>query len=574
MCDVYVNIYCVLILSLPTDLIRLNPKMVAKGFEVGDLVWAKMKGYSPWPGKIAESPANTKSPKAKKYQHYVFFFGTENYAWIPQDCIFLHNEKQLQKYGNSKKTGIFQAAVETIVKKSKDIAKYEQDESSDEQSNEDINVDKEQENNIAKHAGGHTSSAKKRSYYPLPTSKSSSAPNKIRKKVTVKKMSPTKKPARKRSISSDAESEAETDEYSSFSKYSKMEESYASLLANIPPNIEIDDVHVTPSTGVLARKYVECPETPGIDLMYESDILKQKKVEASRKKIGFLGLSRLGQGIVKNLAQAGHSLLIWNSTPEECQPFQENLNIPVADTPLDVVTASDITFCCLNDSDAAKALAFGNCGILKGIENCAGENKGYVEMTYMDSKVSQIIAEEIRMKGGRYLEAPATGSRADAIEGSLLVLCAGDKSLYDECESCLSAVSKKHMFVSAEVGTAAKLSTVNSAFMGTVYAAFAEGLQLVSQAGLKQENLLEIMKSGVLNNEELIGKGLSMITNDYATNIPLEHMQKTLQHGLLLGDEVGQPTPMFSSANEVYKHCKLMRYGDHDVSAIYECTKS
>ncbi len=51
------------------------------------------------------------------------------------------------------------------------------------------------------------------------------------------------------------------------------------------------------------------------------------------------------------------------------------------------------------------------------------------------------------MKDGRFLEAPLVGSVQQAMEGSLVVLGAGDKTLYDECQSCFEAIGKKSFYL-------------------------------------------------------------------------------------------------------------------------------
>ena len=55
--------------------------------------------------------------------------------------------------------------------------------------------------------------------------------------------------------------------------------------------------------------------------------------------------------------------------------------------------------------------------------------------------------QAITAHGGRFLEAPVIGSREAARDGSLVVLAAGDKTLYDDCYSCFSAMGKKSYFL-------------------------------------------------------------------------------------------------------------------------------
>jgi 3-hydroxyisobutyrate dehydrogenase-like beta-hydroxyacid dehydrogenase len=54
--------------------------------------------------------------------------------------------------------------------------------------------------------------------------------------------------------------------------------------------------------------------------------------------------------------------------------------------------------------------------------------------------------QAITVKGGRFLEAQLVGSRLPAENGELVVLAAGDKSLYNDCLSCFEVISKKSFY--------------------------------------------------------------------------------------------------------------------------------
>ena len=94
-------------------------------------------------------------------------------------------------------------------------------------------------------------------------------------------------------------------------------------------------------------------------------------------------------------------------------------------------------------------MVFGNCGVLSEINT----TKGYIEMTGIDPDTSQDIAEAISLKGGRYLEAQVEGSKDQAHDGSLVALVAGDKSLFDDAQSCFQAMGK-YSYHLGEVGNA------------------------------------------------------------------------------------------------------------------------
>lgn len=50
-------------------------------------------------------------------------------------------------------------------------------------------------------------------------------------------------------------------------------------------------------------------------------------------------------------------------------------------------------------------------------------------------------------RGGRYLESQIQGSKAQAEEGSLIVLAAGDKSLFDDSQTCFQAMGKSSFYL-------------------------------------------------------------------------------------------------------------------------------
>ena len=190
----------------------------------------------------------------------------------------------------------------------------------------------------------------------------------------------------------------------------------------------------------------ESSSTP--DIGVASQKLVDKNIEPSRLNFGFLGLGIMGSGIVKNLLNSGHSVTVWNRTAEKRDEFVK-AGAKEALTPGDVVAESDITFSCISDPQAVKDMVFGNCGVLSEINT----TKGYVEMTGIDADTSQDIAEAISLKGGRYLEAQVQGSKNQSQDGSLVVLVAGDKSLFDDAQSCFQAMGK-YTYHLGEVGNA------------------------------------------------------------------------------------------------------------------------
>ncbi|BHH83165.1 NAD(P)-dependent oxidoreductase [Desulforhopalus sp. 52FAK] len=279
-------------------------------------------------------------------------------------------------------------------------------------------------------------------------------------------------------------------------------------------------------------------------------------------KYGFLGIGIMGKAMVVNLLNAGLDVTVWNRTAESCQPLVK-LGAKQAGTPKEVVSNCDITFGMVSDPAAAMALCFNDGGVIEGIS----VGKSYVDVSTVDADTSNKINDAITAKGGRFLEAPVSGSKKPAEDGALVFLCAGDESLYKDAENALSIMGKKSFYFS-EPGQGAKMKLVINMVMGTMMTALAEGLSLGAKAGLEKTDILEVLTQGAINNPMFQLKGPQMVEGNFPPAFPLKHMQKDMRLALLLGDSCNQMLNTSSAANNAYIKAKNNDCSDEDFSAV------
>jgi len=77
------------------------------------------------------------------------------------------------------------------------------------------------------------------------------------------------------------------------------------------------------------------------------------------------------------------------------------------------------------------------------------------------------VFQAVVTRGGRFLEAPVIGSKQLAKDGQLVVITAGDKSLYDDCQSCLQAMAR-HMFYLGRWFISVPLFMYNFCYIGVM----------------------------------------------------------------------------------------------------------
>jgi len=281
-------------------------------------------------------------------------------------------------------------------------------------------------------------------------------------------------------------------------------------------------------------------------------------------KYGVLGMGIMGTPMAENLLKEGNEVVVWNRTREKCER-PASLGAQVAARPADVIRECDICFTMVSDPQASHDVCFSEGGVLESI--CPG--KSYIDVSTITPEMAQQIAAAIAERGGRFLEAPVSGSKKPAEDGNLVFLCGGDRSLFEEALPALEIMGKKSFYL-GEAGRGAQMKLVINMIMGTMMAAFAEGLSLGDKAGLDQQDIIEVLAQGAIANPMFSLKGPLMADGKFQVAFPLKHMQKDMRLAQLLADEFAQGVSAAAVANNYYIKAKGKGYGDEDFSAVYK----
>ncbi|KAG7491992.1 hypothetical protein MATL_G00009690 [Megalops atlanticus] len=517
--------------------------MASVHLRIGDLVWGKLGRYPPWPGKVVSPPKDLKKPRAKKC-FFVKFFGTEDHAWIKVEQLkpYHPHKEEMIKINKGKRFQQAVDAVEEFLRKSKGKEQASHNYSNSEDKNKSTAADGRKRRGPTKSVQsmlGEDEDLLSHKHISL---------QKDGKGLTVSDPEPS---SVQRLVTGTASrykwesSQVKDDPYFHHFLLSQSEKSGSSM-EPISKRLKIIEEEMA-STSIQAA---------------DSTALNGS-ITPTDKRIGFLGLGHMGSGIVSNLLKMGHVVTVWNRTAEKCDLFiQEGARL--GRTPAEVVSMCDITFSCVSDPRAAKDLVLGPSGVLQGIR----PGKCYVEMSTVDPETINELSQVITSRGGRFLEAPVSGSQQLSNDGMLVILAAGDRTVYEDCSSCFQAMGKTSFFL-GEAGNAAKMMLILSMVQGSFMATIAEGLTLAQVTGQSQQTFLDILCQGQMASTFLDQKCQNILQGNFRPDYYLKHIQKDLRLAISMGDSVNHPTPMAAAANEVYKRAKALDQSDNDMSAVY-----
>lgn len=296
--------------------------------------------------------------------------------------------------------------------------------------------------------------------------------------------------------------------------------------------------------------------------------------------IGFIGLGIMGEGMAACLLKesiAGTNsekpLIIWNRTGSKCVAFQEKYSdkaIIVASSAKEVVEKCGVTFCMLSTPEACKEVFEADDGILAGVSGTSS----IVDCATLAESDMKRMDGAVTAKGGRFLEAPVSGSKVPAAQGSLIFLCAGDKDLFDEIkDNALQAMGKAVHFFKTEVGYGTRAKLVVNSLMGTMVAAFGEGLALSESMGLDGSTMIEVIGQGAIQSPVYALKGPKMLKKDHATNFPLKHAHKDMALASEMAKAAGVEYSVMDQAEKIFRAAREdaeLNVADEDFSAVFE----
>lgn len=174
----------------------------------------------------------------------------------------------------------------------------------------------------------------------------------------------------------------------------------------------------------------------------------------------------------------------------------------------------------------------------------------------------------------RFLEAPVSGSKGPAAGGSLVFLCAGNDALFEEIkDSGLKAMGKASHFFKTTVGYGTRAKLVVNSLMGTMLAAFGEGLALSEGMGVDPKTMIEVIGQGAIQSPMFNLKGPKMVVGDHAPNFPLKHAHKDMALACDMAKEAGVEYSIMNKAEELFRSAredKALNVADEDFSAVFE----
>ncbi len=279
-------------------------------------------------------------------------------------------------------------------------------------------------------------------------------------------------------------------------------------------------------------------------------------------KVGFIGLGIMGLNMAKRILSAGYPLSVYNRTISTAEPLIA-MGASLAKTPFDLAQASDVIITMVSDDPAIESVVFKDNGILPAMK----DGKVFINMSTVSLDIVMKISAMVTKQHGVFIDAPVSGSKKPAEQGTLVILCGGEKEQVDKHSPLLLAMGKRIIYA-GKAGMGTRLKLTANLLLGGMIGVLSEAVYFGTASGIAPELIFDMIGSSPLSSPLYTLKAENILKQDFSPAFPLKHQYKDLNLILGLAETLNIDLSLTKAVDAIFGTAVSEGKGDMDMSAV------
>ena len=271
--------------------------------------------------------------------------------------------------------------------------------------------------------------------------------------------------------------------------------------------------------------------------------------------VGLIGLGLMGSAIATRLASEG-PLHVWNRTPAAMIPLVKAGAVP-AESAADLFSSCETVVMMVSDEHAID-------DVLSTVEL---GGRTLVQMSTVRPSYSQSLSQRVTSAGGRYVEAPVSGSRQPALEGQLVGMLAGEPGVLDDVERLLTPVCATIVRCGAPPQAMEMKLAVNT-FLITVVTGLAEAFHFAETHRLDSRLLDQILGTGPMSSFVSRAKAAAIVSGDFSPQAAIPDVLKNARLVVESAADHGAASTLMDACAALYAETSSLGHGREDMAAV------
>ncbi|MFD8192853.1 NAD(P)-dependent oxidoreductase [Streptomyces wuyuanensis] len=278
--------------------------------------------------------------------------------------------------------------------------------------------------------------------------------------------------------------------------------------------------------------------------------------------VGFAGLGIMGQPMALNLVRSGQDLVVWNRGAARCEPLRA-AGAGVAARPSELFARSGVVLMMLADGPATDSV------LGRGTPDFAVNvaRRTVVHMGTTSPEYSRLLESDVRAVGGRYVEAPVSGSRGPAEAGRLVAMLAGEESAVETVRPLLRPMCHE-TFVCGPAPNALLMKLAVNLFLITMVTGLTEAYHFADRHGLDRERFLAVLDAGPMASGVSRMKAPKLMGRDFEAQAAAVDVLKNNRLIAAAARDSGLASPLLDVCHALFGETVSLGYGASDMVAV------
>jgi 3-hydroxyisobutyrate dehydrogenase len=278
--------------------------------------------------------------------------------------------------------------------------------------------------------------------------------------------------------------------------------------------------------------------------------------------VGFIGLGVMGVPMAQNLLRVGTRLCVWNRSPEKSESLRA-LGAEVAGSAAEVFERSQVILLMLAHEAATDAV------LARGTSNFGHRVAGrtLIQMGTTSPDYSRQLEADIVAAGGRYVEAPVSGSRKPAEAGELVVMLAGVAESIEPIRPLLTPLCREAI-VCGPVPNALLMKLAVNLYLITLVTGLAEATHFAKHHGLDLAQFTAVLAAGPMASSVSRVKANQLVARDFEVQASIVDV---LKNNRLIAEAARASTlasPLLDVCHALYGETLALGHGALDMAAV------
>lgn len=270
-------------------------------------------------------------------------------------------------------------------------------------------------------------------------------------------------------------------------------------------------------------------------------------------KIGFMGLGQMGKGMALNLAKCGHEYVVNDISDAMFGEFTAR-GIK-ATTDVSQLWDADIVFLCLPNTKIVESVILGPNGLAEHL----GAGQILVDCSTIAYYPTLKIGEVLAAKGVEFIDAPISGRQSKAEDGTLTIMCGGNKETFDKVEPFFNLMGSD-IYYMGKCGCGQMTKMINNCLYDINIAAFCEMMTMAVKLGLEPEQIGKVINTGTGQSGASKFFLPAVLEGNFMYGFTNEAAYKDVVSCVEMATNNHLPTPLLDAMNSVYKATMNMGY--------------